>query len=99
MSQAHTQYPYLEPNPKSNYRQLFIRGRRIRARALYGAYMSEEQPQTIEQIAADWNLPVEAVREAIEYCQSDPPEIRQDFEREETRVQARLARQRQAAEE
>ena len=36
-----------------------------------------------EEIAAEFNLPLEAVNEAIAYCQSKPPEITQDFEREE----------------
>jgi hypothetical protein len=38
----------------------------------------EKEPRTPEQLAADWGIPVEAVREAIEYCASDPPELRED---------------------
>jgi uncharacterized protein (DUF433 family) len=83
-----TTWKYLVPNPKSNYKQLFIKDRRIRARTLYGAYMSAEEPRTAEQIAADYDLPLEAVREAIAYCQSDPPEIREDFQREERIMEA-----------
>lgn len=79
---------HLERKPGSNYKQLFLKGRRIMARTLYGAYMSEEDPQTIEQIAADWNLPIEAVREAIAYCQTNPPEIEEDFRREEALMKA-----------
>jgi uncharacterized protein (DUF433 family) len=78
-----TNWKYLAPNPKSAYKQLFIQGRRIRARTLYGMYMSAEEPMTPEEIAREYDLPVEAVKEAIAYCQSDPPEIREDFEREE----------------
>jgi hypothetical protein len=33
-------------------------------------------------------LPVEAVKEAIAYCESDPPEIREDFAREEALMEA-----------
>lgn len=58
------------------------------ARILYGMYMSDEEPMTVEQIAADYNLPVEAVREAIKYCQSEPPEIQQDWEMEEASIRA-----------
>jgi len=43
---------------------------------------------TIEEIAEDRDLPVEAVKEAIAYCESDPPEIREDFEREERLMEA-----------
>jgi uncharacterized protein (DUF433 family) len=78
-----TTWKHLAPNPKSAYKQLFIKGRRIRARDLYGMYMSAEDPMTPAEIAADYGLPIEAVEEAIAYCQAAPPEIREDFEREE----------------
>jgi uncharacterized protein (DUF433 family) len=86
--QTATPWQYLEPNPKSAYKQLFVKGTRIRARVLYGQYMSEEEPRTPEQIAADYSLPVEAVREAIAYCQSNPPEIDDDFRRDEALMEA-----------
>ena len=78
-----TTWKYLERDPKSSLKQLSIRGRRVRARTLYGMFMSAEEPMTPEEIAADYDLPLEAVQEAIAYCQSDPPEIKEDFEREE----------------
>jgi uncharacterized protein (DUF433 family) len=88
MASVATEYKYLERKPKSNYKQLFVKGTRIMARILYGQYMSEEEPRTIEQIAEDYNLPVEAVREAIAYCDTDPIEIREDFAREEAIIEA-----------
>ena len=33
-------------------------------------------------------MPIEAVREAIAHCQGNPPEIAQDFEREERLMEA-----------
>src|ERR1051326_2853929 len=83
MSATPTTWQYLAPKPKSAYKQLFVKGRNIAARTLYGAYMSEEEPMTMEEIAADRELPIEVVREAIAYCQTNPPEIREDFEAEE----------------
>jgi uncharacterized protein (DUF433 family) len=83
-----TQWNYLEPNPRSAYRQLFVKGTRIRARVLYGEAMSEEEPRTAEQIAGDYGLPIEAVREAIAYCQANPSEIEDDFRREEALMEA-----------
>ena len=74
---------YLTPNPKSCYKQLFVKGTRIRARVLYGLFMSAEEPMTPEEIAAEFSLPLPAVKEAIAYCQGNPPEIAADFEREE----------------
>jgi uncharacterized protein (DUF433 family) len=81
---------YLAPDPKSpRYRQLFVKGRRIAARTLFGMYASQEEPpMTVEQIAADYDLPVAAVLEAIAYCQSNPPEIQQDWQADERRAQA-----------
>jgi uncharacterized protein (DUF433 family) len=83
-----TTWNHLAPNPKSAYKQLFIKGRRIRARTLYGMYMSADEPMTPAEIAADYDLPLEAVEEAIAYCQTDPPEIREDFQREERIMEA-----------
>ena len=83
-----TAWQYLAPNPKSCYKQLFVKGTRLRARVLYGMFMSAEEPMTPEEIASEFNLPVEAVKEAIAYGQSNPPEIAEDFEREERLMQA-----------
>lgn len=88
MSSTQTKWQHLERDPKSSYRQLSIKGRRIKARTLYGQYMSAEDPRTAEQIAADYNLPLEAVKEAIAYCQSDPPELRQDYQYDEMIMEA-----------
>jgi uncharacterized protein (DUF433 family) len=88
MSSTSTTYVYLAPKPKSSYKQLVIKGRNIFARTLYGRYVNEEEPMTIEEIAANWDLPVEAVKEAIAYCESDPPEVREDFAREEALMEA-----------
>lgn len=87
MSTTSTQYAHLAPNPKSAYRQLFVKGTRIRARVLYGWYACEE-PMTPEEIAADYELPVEAVLEAITYCESNPPELLEDYAREEALMEA-----------
>ncbi len=82
-------YRYLAPNPKSSYRQLFIKDTRIRAEVVYGMTVDGTEPLTPEEVAADMNLPLDAVREAIAYCESDPPEIREDHRREEALMVAR----------
>ena len=87
-SSTTTKWKHLERDPLSSYKQLSIKGRRIRARTLYGRFMSAEEPMTPEEIAADYGLPLEVVKEAIAYCQTDPPEIREDFEREERITEA-----------
>jgi hypothetical protein len=86
-----TNWKYLARDPYSpSYRQLFIKGRRIRATSVYTDYQShgDEPGMTPEEIAADRDLPVEAVPEAISYCESDPPEIRRDWEMEQALAEA-----------
>lgn len=88
MTEPNHQWQYLAPNPKSAYKSLFVKGTRIRARDLYGWYASEEESRTPEQIAEAFQLPLEAVQEAIAYCESDPPEIRSDYAAEEALAEA-----------
>jgi uncharacterized protein (DUF433 family) len=78
MSDTPRQWKYLERRPGSSYQQLCIKGKRIWAWTLYCESFVEENPRTPEQLAEDWGIPVAAVREAIEYCASDPPELRED---------------------
>ena len=87
MSTASVNYAHLEPNSRSAYKQLFVKGTRIPARALYGWYACEE-PMTPEQIATDYDIPLEAVREAIAYCESDPSELLEDYSRQEALMEA-----------
>jgi uncharacterized protein (DUF433 family) len=76
-------YQYLEPRPRSAYRQLFIKGTRIRAELIHRAHINAEEPMTAAELAADYGLPLAAVVEAIEYSKSNPPEIAADIAREE----------------
>lgn len=82
------QFKYLLPKRNSSYKQLFVMGR-IFPWTLHGAYVHEEEPMTMEQIAADWDIPLEAVQEAIAYYESNPPEMLEDFRREEALAEAR----------
>ncbi len=76
---------YLGPKRPSSYKQLFVKGRNIAAFTLYALSVDREDERgyTIEEIADQYDLSVEAVREAIEYCQSNPPEIQEDWEMDE----------------
>lgn len=81
------EWVYLAPNPKSAYKQLFIKGTRIRAEVVYRLSIGRE-PMTPEEIAADYGLPLEAVKEAIAYGSSSPPEIEADRRGEERVMEA-----------
>ena len=82
-------WKYLTRKPKSVYKQLFVRDRWVAARTLYGQTVGEDA-RTPEAVAADYGLPLEVVLEAITYCESDPPEIREDWQREEASVKRRF---------
>ena len=41
-----------------------------------------------QEVAESYGLPLDAVYEAIAYCQSNPPEIDQDHAEEERRLKA-----------
>jgi uncharacterized protein (DUF433 family) len=74
-------YGHLEHRPGSTYRQLFVKGRRIRAEVLYRQTVGED-PRTPEQVAEDYDLPLEVVLEAIDYCLHNEPLLREERERD-----------------
>ena len=61
------QYEFLESRPRSNYKQLWVKGRHMRAEVLY-RYTVGSEPESPEQVAKEYDLPVAAVLEAIDYC-------------------------------
>ena len=88
MTEPTPPWQYLAPNPRSSYKQLFIKGTRIRAEVLYGWTVDGSEPLTPEEVAEGYGLPLEVVQEAIAYCQANPPEIAEDHRREEARMRA-----------
>jgi uncharacterized protein (DUF433 family) len=82
-----TAYKYLEPWPEActSYRGLFFKGRRLRADYIYGQAVGEDA-RTPEELAHDFDLPLEAVREAIHYCTHNEEFLRQERERENARL-------------
>jgi hypothetical protein len=60
------EYKHLRPKRGSSYRQLYVNGR-IRAEVIYRETVGLE-PLTPEQVAAEYDIPIEAVHEAIAYC-------------------------------
>jgi len=83
-------YQYLEPRPGSNYKQLFIKGKKFLAWDIYcAAYpRGEEDDRTPQQVAEDYGIPVEAVYEAIRYGESRPVEVAYDIRRQDLVLEA-----------
>src|SRR5262245_62046982 len=82
----HVDYKYLKPKPGSNYRQLFVNGR-IRAEVLYRETVGLE-PLTPEEVAREYQLPVEAVLEAVDYCVKNKALLDEERAREEAWIRA-----------
>jgi uncharacterized protein (DUF433 family) len=83
-----TQYQHLESRPGSNYRQLFLRGRRIRAAVIDEAIHGPD-PRTPEEFARDFQVPLDAVLEALDYVARNRPLIEQERDREAANLRAR----------
>jgi uncharacterized protein (DUF433 family) len=83
-----TQYQHLEPRPGSSYRQLFLKGRRIRAAVVYEAVHGPD-PYTAEEFAREFSVPLDAVREALDYVTHNLPLIEAERDREAADVRAR----------
>lgn len=81
-------YEHLEPRPGSSYRQLFLKGRRIRAAVVHEAVYGPD-PFTPEEFARDYGVPLEAVREALDYVASHLPLIEAERDREAADIRAR----------
>ena len=60
-------YTYLGRREGSGYEQYFFKGRNLRAETLYRATIGSE-PMTPDEVAEDYNVPVAAVLEAIQYA-------------------------------
>ena len=83
-----TTYEHLELRPGSSYRQMFLKGRRIRA-AVVAEWIHGPEPITPEGFAQDFHVPLEAVHEAFDYVARNRSLIEQERDREAADVRAR----------
>ena len=83
-----TKYQHLEPRPGSHYRQLFLKGRRVRAAVVYEAVHGPD-PYAPEEFAREYGVPLEAVTEALDYVANNLPLIESERNREADDVRAR----------
>lgn len=80
-------YKYLQPKRGSRYQQLAVNGR-IRAEIFYRETVGPE-PLSAEQVAQEYQLPVEAVLEAIHYCEHNRELLDAERAREQATIEAR----------
>ena len=88
MTSTATHYQHLELRPGSNYRQLFLKGRRIRAAVVFEAVFGPDS-YSPEEFAREYGVPLEAVLEALEYVANNLPLIESERASETADVQAR----------
>jgi hypothetical protein len=80
-----TEYKHLKPKRGSRYKQLFFG--RIRAEVLYRETVGRE-PLTPAEVAREYNVPLEAVLEAIDYCTKNKDLLDAERAREEAAIKA-----------
>jgi hypothetical protein len=85
------QFQYLELRPDDSIRQPFVKGRGIWAEVLYRETIGEDA-RTPEQLAEDFEIPLGAVREAIDFCEQNAEYLREERERQEARWRQRDAK-------
>jgi uncharacterized protein (DUF433 family) len=83
-----TDYIHLAPRDGSAYQQYFVKGRNLRAETLFRATVGPE-PMTPDEVARDYDVPVEVVREAIDYCHRNAALLRTEREQDWTDSRAR----------
>ena len=64
-----TQWQYLKRRPQSRWQQLYIKDRKLKAHTVWSDMVVNQWSE--EETAYNWDLPIEAVREAIEYCEAN----------------------------
>jgi uncharacterized protein (DUF433 family) len=81
-----TRWRYLEKRPDSWRQQLYIKGRKLTAFTVWADTIANGL--TPEEVADSKDIPLAAVREAIEYCQSHQELLRQEAEAERRYLEA-----------
>lgn len=79
-------YDYLVPRPETGYRQLYLKGRNMRVGQLI--YKMRANSQSDEEAARDMDLPLQQVREAQVYYQTNKDLIEREAEEEKARLES-----------
>jgi len=77
---------FLAERPQSAYRQLFVKGRRLRASTVWSDMIVNKQTAT--EAADDWDLPMDAIDEIIRYCEANRELIATEARNERAEMEA-----------
>lgn len=75
---AKNSWQYLEQRPHPWRKQLYIKGKKIKASVIYSDMAANNQ--TPAEAAENWNLPLTAIREVIKYCETHRELLKQEAE-------------------
>jgi hypothetical protein len=84
---SHIEWQYLEQRSSSWRKQLYLKGRKLRAFTLRANMIANSL--TPEEAADNWELPLAAIDEVIEYCDTHQDLLRQEAEEEKRRLVSR----------
>ncbi|MGK7944364.1 MAG: hypothetical protein AB4058_07835 [Microcystaceae cyanobacterium] len=73
---SQTQWQYLEKRPHPWRKQLYLKGKRLKAFDIWANMIANEM--TPEEVADNWDVPLEAVRESIQYCETHLDLLKQE---------------------
>jgi hypothetical protein len=82
-----TAWQYLEERPHPWRRQLYVKGRRLKAFSVWSDMIANHL--TAEEIAQSRDLPLEAVRECVRYCEENRPLLEDECDQEKNWLLAR----------
>jgi uncharacterized protein (DUF433 family) len=83
-SSADNGWEYLVARPHPWRRQLYVKGRKLRASTVWMDMQANEM--TLEEAADDWDLPLAAIEEIIRYCESHRQLLSMEAEEERRRL-------------
>lgn len=78
---AAEEWKYLEPRPEKWSKQLYVKGRRLKASDVW-LRLRDPDAMTPKEAAQNWELPMEAIQECIHYCEANEELIWQEIREE-----------------
>jgi hypothetical protein len=78
------EWKYLAARPHPWRRQLYVKGRRLRAFDVWAEM--EVNQMTPQEAADDWDLPLEAIEEIIRYCEANRELLGMEADEEKRRL-------------
>ena len=84
-TESKTQWQYLEKRPHPWREQLYLKGRKLKAFTLWMNMTVNKM--TPSEVAENWDLPLGAVKEVIEYCESHQGLLKREAQEERRRLE------------